>query len=173
MYIEKTKNNGIDYLRLVKSQRVINSKGIKTATKSVVCNIGPLSRFDDGEEDYVGRLKASFKNGRPLIPELQHFCSNPLPKEHYDIHFEEGDPECIGHPRLFSHVLLERILEEIGMTYYFQHYKNYTRIQFDLLGFFRLLVYGRILNPASKIATAQQNKDYYLPIVDEPYSFNI
>lgn len=173
MYIEKTKNNGIDYLRLVKSQRIINSKGIKTATKSVVYNIGPLSRFDDGEPDYIERLKQSFKKGKPLIPELQRFCSDPLPKEHYDIHFEEGDPDCIGHPKLISHILLERILEEIGMTYYFQHYKNYTKAQFDLLGFFRLLVYGRILNPASKIATVRQNDDYYSPILEQPYEFNV
>lgn len=173
MYIEKNKNNGIDYLRLVKSQRIVNSKGIKTSTKSVVYNIGPLSRFDDGKPDYVERLKQSFKQGKPIIPELQRFCTDPLPKEHYDIHFEEGDPDCIGHPKLFSQILIERILEELGMTYYFQHYKSYTRSQFDLLGFFRLLVYGRILNPASKIATIRQNNDYYTPILNEPYEFNV
>lgn len=173
MYIEKNKNNGIDYLRLVKSQRIVNSKGIKTSTKSVVYNIGPLSRFDDGKPDYVERLKQSFKQGKPIIPELQRFCTDPLPKEYYDIHFEEGDPDCVGHPKLFSHLLLERILEELGMTYYFQHYKAYTRSQFDLLGFFRLLVYGRILNPASKIATIRQNDDYYTPILDAPYEFNV
>ena len=66
MYIEKNKNNGIDYLRLVKSQRIVNSKGIKTSTKSVVYNIGPLSRFDDGKPDYVERLKQSFKQGNLL-----------------------------------------------------------------------------------------------------------
>lgn len=173
MYIEKNKNNGTDYLRLVKSQRIVNSKGIKTSTKSVVYNIGPLSRFDDGKPDYVERLKQSFKHGKPIIPELQRFCTDSLPKEHYDIHFEEGDPDCIGHPKLFSQVLIERILEELGMTYYFQHYKAYTRSQFDLLGFFRLLVYGRILNPASKIATIRQNDDYYAPVLDAPYEFNV
>lgn len=173
MYIEKNKNNGIDYLRLVKSQRIVNSKGIKTSTKSVVYNIGPLSRFDDGKPDYVERLKQSFKQGKPIIPELQRFCTDPLPKEHYDIHFEEGDPDCIGHPKLFSQILIERILEELGMTYYFQHYKSYTRSQFDLLGFFRLLVYGRILNPASKIATIRQNNDYYTPVLNDPYEFNV
>lgn len=169
MYIEKNKNNDIDYLRLVKNQRIVNSKGIKTSTKSVVYNIGPLSRFDDGKPNYVERLKQSFKQGKPIIPEFQRFCTDPLPKEHYDIHFEEGDPDCVGHPKLFSHILIERILEELGMTYYFQHYKAYTRSQFHLLGFFRLLVYGRILNPASKIATIRQNDDYYNPILDAPY----
>ncbi len=173
MFVEKFKNNGTDYLRLVKSQRVANAKGVKVSTKKVVYNIGPLSRFDDGEPDYVTRLKESFKNGKPLVPELQQYCSDPLPKEHYDLHFEEGDPSCIGHPKLFSQVLIERILEEIGMTTYFRQYKAYTKAQFDLLGFFRLMVYGRILNPSSKIGTVEQNNDYYTPVIDSPYPYNI
>ena len=60
MYVEMTKNNGTDYLRLVRNDRILNSKGIKTSTKKVVYNIGPLSRFDDGQPDYVERLKKSF-----------------------------------------------------------------------------------------------------------------
>ncbi len=71
MYVEAFKNNGTPYLRLVRSDRVTNKKGIKTATKTVVLNIGPLSRFDDGLPDYVDRLKKSFKAGTPLIPALQ------------------------------------------------------------------------------------------------------
>lgn len=30
MYIEKVKNNGKEYLRLVSNKRIINSKGVKT-----------------------------------------------------------------------------------------------------------------------------------------------
>ncbi len=173
MYVEKTKNNGTDYLRLVKSKRVTNAKGVKTATKSVVYNIGPLSRHTDGEPDYVERLKQSFRNGKPLIPELQQFCCEQLPKEQYDIHLEEGDPDCIGHPKLFSHILIERVLEEIGMNSFITYYKSRTQAKYDLLGFFRLLVYGRILNPASKIATVTQNNDYYDPIIKDPYEYNV
>ena len=72
MYVESFKNNGIPYLRLVRSDRVTNKKGIKTATKTVVFNIGPLSRYDDGQPDYVERLKKSFKAGQPLIVKLRH-----------------------------------------------------------------------------------------------------
>lgn len=53
MYVESFKNNGIPYLRLVRNDRVINKKGIKTSTKTVVLNIGPLSRFDDGLPEFV------------------------------------------------------------------------------------------------------------------------
>ena len=64
MYVEKTKNNGIEYLRLVESVYSPRSKG---GRKKTIFNIGPLAKFDDGQPDYVKRLKESFKNGSPLI----------------------------------------------------------------------------------------------------------
>ena len=41
------------------------------------------------------------------------------------------------------------------------------------MGFVRLLIYGRILNPASKIETAHQNNNYYNEIVKNIYEYNI
>ncbi len=70
-------------------------------------------------------------------------------------------------------MLLERILQELGLVEFFSGYKAQYKIEFDLLGFVRLLVYGRILNPASKIATIGQNDDYYTPIINNPYEFNV
>ena len=55
----------------------------------------------------------------------------------------------------------------------FAHYKSIYKIEFDLTGFIRLLVYGRILNPASKIATVSQNDDYYNSIIHNPYEYNV
>ena len=40
------------------------------SSKNVLLNIGPLDRFDDGQPDYLERLRQSFKDGAPLIPEL-------------------------------------------------------------------------------------------------------
>lgn len=54
MYIEKVKNNGTEYLRLVES---IYSPRAKGGRKKTILNIGPLSKFDDGKPDYVQRLK--------------------------------------------------------------------------------------------------------------------
>jgi len=161
MYVECFKNNGKDYLRLVKSQRVINSKGVKTATKSVVFNIGPLSRFDDGQPDYIGRLKKSYKAGVPLIPSLEPYCEQDMPREKYSFTFEEGSPDCAGTPKIYSHLFLERILEELGLRNLFSSYKGFTKIEYDVYGFAKLLIFGRLLNPASKMATVRQNEDYY------------
>lgn len=170
MYVECFKNNGKDYLRLVKSQRITNSKGIKTATKSVVYNIGPLNKFDDGQPDYIERLKKSYKAGNPLIPELLPYCEQQRPVEKFQFSFTEGSPDCFGHPKIFSHILLEKILEELGINTFFSSYKGFTKIKYDVYGFAKLLIFGRLLNPTSKRATIQQNNDYFEPILDAGFN---
>ena len=170
MFVESFKNNGIPYLRLVRNDRVTNKNGVRTATKKVILNIGPLSRFNDGQPDYVNRLKKSFKAGTPLIPALLPYCSKEQPAENYPTQMQEGSPECLGHPRLFSHVLLERILEELGLNTFFSSYKGFTKLQYDVYGFAKLLTFGRLLNPASKIATVRQNNDYYEPVLAEGFN---
>ena len=57
MYVEKCLNNGTEYLRLVKSQRVLNSNGKKTVRKKVIFNIGPLSKFDDNRLPFTALRK--------------------------------------------------------------------------------------------------------------------
>lgn len=173
MYIEKFLNNGTIYLRLTESYRAPNHKGIKVAKKKVILNIGPLSKFDDGNPNYFERLRESFKCGNPLIESLKPYCVKLTPLETYRFELTECDPYCIGEPKVYSHMLFERILEELGLIELFRGYKTVYNIDYDLVGFFRLLVYGRILNPASKIATVGQNNDYYNPIIDNPYEYNV
>jgi len=167
MFVECFTNNGKPYLRLVQSVRVTKANGSKISQKQVICNLGPLDRFDDGQPDYVERLKKSFKAGNPLIPALLPYCDTQQPAEKYRFVINEGSPDCFGHPKLFCHVLLERILEELGLNTLFSSYKGYTRLQYDVYGFAKLLVFGRLLNPASKCATIRQNEDYYTPILKD------
>ena len=173
MYVEKCTNNGTAYLRLVESYRAPNSKGIKVSKKKLILNIGPLSKFDDGKPNYFERLKESFKNGSPIIDVLKPYCEKAQPLEHYRLEYTEGDPYLIGSPKLFSHILIEQIIKELGLIDLFTHYKAQYKIEYDLTGFIRLLIYGRLLNPASKIATVTQNNDYYQPIINNPYEFNV
>ena len=165
MFIEKIKNNGKEYLRLVHAVRKPNKNGDMVSTKKVILNIGPLDRFDDGQPDFLNRLKKSFQAGNPLIPSLKPYCSAEKPSETYRFSFQEGSPDCLGHPKLFAHLLLERILEELGLNTFFSSYKNFTKLQYDVYGFAKLLIFGRLLNPASKSATVRQNEDYYEPIL--------
>ena len=173
MFVECFINNGKPYLRLVQSVRVTKDDGRKISQKQVIRNLGPLDRYDDGQPDYVARLKKSFKAGDPIIPALLPYCDAERPKEKYRFVINEGSLDCFGHPKLFSHVLLERILEELGLNTLFSAYKGFTKLQYNVYGFAKLLIFGRLLNPASKHATVRQNEDYYTPILGEHNPDNV
>jgi len=170
MYIDVCRNNGKKYLRLVNSIRKKNKEGFTTPHKQVIFNIGPLDNFDDGEPNYIERLRKSFKAGKPIIETLATYCESRVPYEEYIFHYTEGETACIGNPKLFSHMLIERILEELGLMNFFSSYKSFTKIQYDVYSFAKLMIFGRILNPASKLATTRQNDDYYEPILDHNHN---
>lgn len=172
MRLEFSDNNGKRYIRIVESIR-IEKNGKKVVRKKTIQNIGPVSRFDDGQPDFESRLKESFLSCNPLISELLPFVPKEQPLERYVFRITEGSPECIGHPKIFSQCLIESILEELGVIQVIKSYKGFSKIKFDLLGYLRLLVYGRILNPASKIATVRQNEDYFDPIVSDIYDYHV
>ena len=167
MFIDCYKNNGKKYLRLCESVRKENAKGEKVSSKVPVYNIGFLDKFDDGQPDYLDRLRRSFRAGVPLIPSLQPYCTDEAPREKYVITFDEGNPNCAGDPKIFSHILIERIIEELGLRNLFASYKGFTKIEYDVYGFAKLLIFGRLLNPASKIATVRQNDDYHESILKD------
>ena len=173
MYIDIFKNNGTEYIRLRESYRTKTAEGKVAIRKRTICNIGPLSKFDDGQPDYLERLRESFRLGNPLIPELTGYTGKKPPIEKYSIRLQEGDPECVGHPRLYSHVFLNKLFDELGLEDFFRSYKGFSKIQYDVLNFVRLLVYGRILNPDSKMATLEQNDDYYTPLLKNFNKYNV
>lgn len=175
MYVESFTNNGKPYLRLVKSVRTKNDDGSSSSKKHVVLNIGPLDRFDDGQPDYVDRLKQSYKDGAPLIPELLSYVENPkAPRvKEYVIRIKAGDRLCSASPKRFAPCLLDPVFSALGLDQLFASIRHGSRIKYDLQGIVRLLVYGRILDPDSKQATMRQNKDYYRPLVKSSNNDNV
>ena len=177
MFVECYKNNGVDYLRLVRSVRrpKKSDPSVYTSYKETELNIGPLSRFDDGKPDYVQRLKQSFRDGKPLIPALQPYVNEPAVPQH------EGIPNgaslfksSFAHPRYASQLLLDRIFQELGLSELFNTIKFNSKIEYPLVDYVRLLIFDRILNPASKIGTVRHNEDYCKPIVtDDDYAFHV
>ena len=172
MFVEQFKNNGVPYLRLVQSYRVEDSQGRKVSRKKTILNIGPLSRFDDGEPDFVQRLKDSYKEGKPIIDLLLPYIEEPVAKKHV-ITFEDGDMACIGTPKLVSQILLDRLFVQLGLDKLCATLKHSLGLSYDLTGFIRLLIFGRILQPASKWETAQQNAQYFASLADTTYPYHI
>ena len=168
MHIECNNNNGVPYLRLCTNVKTINDKGKTVYRKKTLLNIGSLSKFDDGQPDYLNRLRESFKLGMPLINSLLPFVeSEPIYKidtinnDLITLQFKAGTNDCIGEPKIFSHTLLDSILSQLGLTELLTLIKHRQNIEYDILGLFRLLVFGGILNPSSKQATFYQNNDYF------------
>ena len=164
MHIEKYQSNGKEYLRLVRTIRVKAEDGKALNRKAVVKALGPLSRYDDGKADYMLRLRQSFSEGNPLIPELLPYVSE-APKIKYPIEIEQGSPYCIATPKRFAPCLLDAVFSALSLDQLFASIKHCKKIEYDLQGIVRLLTYGRILEPASKIATMRQNEEYYIPPV--------
>ena len=164
MHIEVANNNGTKYLRLAHCRRGTNKKGVRTIVKQIVLNIGPLSRFDDGEPNYLERLRTSFRDGRPLIDALKPYVGD-APKAKTTVTFVEGDATCIGSPKRLADVILDPVFEALGLDELFASVKHDSKIRYDLTGIVRLLTYGRLLDPASKSATMAQNGKYLRPPV--------
>lgn len=173
MFVECYKNHGVETLRLVEGKSGISRNGKRTVTKRVILTLGPLHRYDDGQPDYVKRLKQSFVDGNPLIDSLLPYCSPENVRKQYKFTFTAGDPHCFGETKMYAQCLIDRILEELGLNAAINSYKGFSKIKYDILGLFRLMVYGRILNPASKAETFKQNDDYYEPVVKSDYLYNI
>jgi hypothetical protein len=173
MFVECFDNNGIDYLRLVSSRRVTGKNGRKQSSRKVELNIGPLSRFDDGKPDYVGRLKQSLKDGTPIIDALLPFVDKAASSDSYCLKFRIGQDNCIGRPKYFSHTLLDRVFSELGMSSLMATIKHDTKLTYDLKGIVQSLVFGRILDPASKFATIGRSEDYFPAIVKEHYPYHV
>ena len=173
MFIDVFKNNGTEYLRLAESRRITNKKGVKVTSKKIILNLGPLSRFDDGQPEYLKRLKQSFKDGNPLIPELKEYSSPSDTYEIYNIQFKKGDVSCIGEPKHLAPCILDACFSSLGLDELFASIKHSSKIQYDLQGIIRLLTYERLLKPDSKISTMKRNKSYLTPLVKSNNDDNV
>ena len=172
MHIEKYQSNGTDCLRLVRTVRVRDKNGKSVNRKAIVKTFGPLSRYDDGKPDYLLRLRQSFIEKNPLIEALLPYVEQ-APKKKYVITFEEGTPYCSSHPKYFAPCLLDPVFAFLGLDEFFASVKHASKIAYDLQGIIRLLAYGRLLDPSSKMATMRQNESYYKPLVKSSNDTNV
>ena len=172
MHIEKFTVCQRPYLRLVESHRRLTRNGKPISGKRLVLSLGPLSKHDDGKPDYLARLRQSFREGRPLIDALRPYVGD-APKEEWNLKFRKGDGKCKGEPKRLAACVLDPVFSALGLDQLFASVKFASKIRYDLQGIVRLLVYGRILEPASKCATMEQNGKYHEPLVSSPNTDNV
>jgi len=160
LHIACINNHGILYLQVMESYS-IKEKGVFKSRKRVVKNLGPLSRFDDGQPDYLARLRASFKDGQSLIPELADLLINPAAKDIVTIQFDKNvEQDCLSDPKNIGYFLLDGLYDALGIYDVLNKHKSMTKIAYDLNGLAKLLVFGRVLCPESKLETFKERDRY-------------
>ena len=157
-HIECVKNNGIPYLRIAESRYI---KELGHQKKIVIKNVGPLSKFDDGKPDFLKRIREQFKNGDIDFDGVS-YTNKLLPKYSFEFDFDENNPLSYNiNFKNIGYSILESIYNELGINDIMFSIKSRSKIEYDINGLTKLLVFGRILNPQSKKKT-YENKDCYL-----------
>ena len=162
MHIECTKNSGIPYLRIVEG-RYTNENGKVKIKKKVLKNLGALSKFDDGKPDFLKRFREQFKNG-----ELD-FCKDfniELQKKKEKTILEFAKDDFILNPKNIGYLFLNQIYNELDIDTLLNRIKSDSKIEYDLNGLTKLLVFGRILNPQSKKKTFEDKDKYLFPVTN-------
>lgn len=164
MFIECIKNNGIDYLRVMEGYRTNEGCNSK-CRRRVVRNIGPLSRYDDGKPDYLARLRQSFREGVPIIESLADLLEGKTVRRRIIVEYDlDNTDHCFCDPKNIGYFLLEALYEGLGIYDVLNKHKSMTKIEYDLNGIAKLLVFGRALYPDSKVETFRERNRYIFDV---------
>ncbi len=161
MYIDCVTNNGKPYLRVAQSYTA-KVDGVSKTRKRTIMNIGPMARYDDGKPDYLARLKKSFLEGHPLINGLEELAKQKQAKRKVLIEFDrDSDQASMAAPKNIGYFLLDGLYGSLGIYDVLNKHKSQSKIEYDLNGLSRLLVFSRMLWPDSK-AEAYRGKDRFI-----------
>ena len=164
MFIDKYPNNGIPYIRVSETYYVKENGKLKNKKRTIL-NLGPLSRFDDGEPDFLGRLRQSFRDGEPLIDELAGLAEGPGSSEYVTIRLKKGSKEAFSNPKNIGYFILDAMYDALGINDVLFKHKSNSRIEYDLNGLTKALAFGRALSPDSKSATWRARGGYLFDVV--------
>lgn len=155
-HIECVKNNGRLYLRLAESRY---NKELGRQKKFIIKNIGPLSKFDDGKPDFLKRFRAKFKNGEIDFDGITYYSKIPIKNI-----FEIEDSHNYIDLKNIGYFFLESLYNSLGINDVLRLAKSRSKIDYDLNGITKLLVFDRILHPSSKKKAFEEKNSYLFPI---------
>jgi hypothetical protein len=143
------------------------SDGVRKDKKRTVFNIGPLERFDDGKPDFMKRLRDSFKDGHPIIGELNDLIDKDARRPKVHVEFDPNNPDdCICDPKNIGYFFLDSLYDSLGIYDVLSLAKSRSGIEYDLNGLAKLLVFGRALEPGSKQMTFKGRDEYLFPVAN-------
>ena len=164
MYIDCVVNSGKPYLRVAESYSV-KENGVRKNRKRTVRNLGPLSKFDDGKPDFLQRLRQSFKDGKPIIDGLDDLIERKPVSRRVVLEVDkDNDLGCYCNPKNIGYFLLDGLYDGLGICEVLNLHKSRTKIEYDINGLAKLLIFGRVLSPDSKIQTFNRKDGYVFDV---------
>ena len=159
MYLDCFKNYGKPYLRVVHNFYHTDNGKLKQR-RVTLKNLGLLSNYDDGKLDLLKRLREQFKNGE--LVDLSEFDLTQLKKDKDTIPAKDINLKL--NPKNIGYLFLNQIYHDLGIDVFLNRIKADSKIEYDLNGLTKLLVFERILNPQSKKKTFENKNRYLFPI---------
>ena len=161
MYLDCFKNYNKPYLRIV--HNIYHNENGKVKQKRVTLkNLGPLSNYDDGKPDLLIRLREQFKKGK--LVDLSEFDLKEIQDQKDTIPLSKINLKL--NPKNIGYLFLNQIYNELGIDTILNRIKSDSKIEYDLNGITKMLVFGRILDPQSKKKTFETRNRYLFPIVE-------
>lgn len=163
MYLDCFKCKGKPYLRIVENYTIVEN-GLKKSKRKTIKNLGYLEKFDDGNPDFLKRMKQQLKNGELQIDGINPNEFRVRAKLYNNSISSDGSNYCYLNPKNIGCFFIESIFNSLGIYDLLREIKSNSKIEYDLNGITKLLVFGRILNPRSKKKTFENKDNYLFPV---------
>ena len=163
MYLDCFKCKGKPYLRIVENYTVVEN-GLKKSKRKTIKNLGYLEKFDDGNPDFLKRMKQQLKNGELQIDGINPSEFRARAKLYNNSISLDGSNYCYLNPKNIGCFFIESIFNSLGIYDLLREIKSNSKIEYDLNGITKLLVFGRILKPRSKKKTFENKDNYLFPV---------
>lgn len=165
MYLDCFKCYGKPYLRIVENYTTIED-GKKKNKRKTIKNLGYLEMYDDGKPDFLKRMKQKLKDGTLKIDGIDPNEFRARAILYNNSLYSISNKYAYLNPKNVGYFLLENIYNKLGIYDFMRAVKSKTKIEYDLNGLVKLLVFERILNPQSKRKTFKNRNKFLFPIVE-------
>ena len=163
MFLDCFKNNGVPYLRICEGYRAKKEDGSITVKRKTIKNLGPLSKFDDGQPELLQRLRKQFKEKTLVIEGFDYDCGQV--NSEVILRFDLNKPPVLD-PQNIGYFFCESVYNCLDVRDVLAKFKQSSQIEYDVYGITKMLVYSRILNPQSKKATFEDGFKPLFPVAE-------